>query len=90
MGAMYSWATPEYMLDHMSFPQIMMYYAYGMEHEENKSNILVGRIGVGLFGAKEQPKKERRVRGDGNQTPDRAAFREKYGNRIKRPEGGES
>lgn len=90
MGAMYSWATPEYMLDHMSFTQIMMYYDYGMEHEENKSNILVGRIGVGLFGAKEQPKKERRVRGDGNQTPDRAAFREKYGNRIKRPEGGES
>ncbi|MEK3718871.1 hypothetical protein [Paenibacillus sp. FSL R7-0333] len=79
------------MLNHMSFPQIMMYYDYGMEHEENISNILVGRIAVGLFGAQEPPKKEkRRVHGDGNQAPDRAAFYKQHGDRIKRPEGGES
>ncbi|MGE7614775.1 hypothetical protein [Paenibacillus sp. NPDC101420] len=80
MGAMYSWATPEYMLDHMSFPQIMMYYDYGMEHEENKSNILVGRIAIGLMGAKEPKKKK--VRDDGV-TPDKEAFYKQYGDKIK-------
>jgi len=81
---MFAWATPDYMLDRMTFDQIVMYYEYGMEHEENKSNILVGRIAVGLFGAKEKPKKPRTT----DQTPDRQAFHQTYGNRIKRPEGG--
>ncbi|MEK8132908.1 hypothetical protein WMW72_34005 [Paenibacillus filicis] len=72
------------MLDHMSFEQIMMYYEYGMEQEELKSNILVGRIAVGLFGAKE-PRKPQHSTED---KPDRSAFHKAYGDRIKRPEGG--
>ncbi|XID91034.1 hypothetical protein ACF3MZ_21280 [Paenibacillaceae bacterium WGS1546] len=78
---MYAWATPEYLLDHMSFDQIIMYYEYGIEQKEIESNILVGRLAVGLFGAKEKPK----VKDD---KPDRKAFHQAYGKKIKRPEGG--
>lgn len=80
---MYAWATPEYLLDHMSLEQIFMYYDYGVEYEENKANILVNRIAVGLFGAKEEPKKQQK---DYNDTPDKEAFYKQYGDRIKRPE----
>ncbi|QJD87903.1 hypothetical protein [Cohnella herbarum] len=80
---MYAWASPDYMLDHMSFEQIVMYYDYGLEQEEIKSNILVGRLAVGLFGAKEKPKAKVT-----EEKPDRKAFQNAYGNRIKRPEGG--
>lgn len=82
---MYAWATPEYILDHMTFEQIMMYYEYGMEHEENKAKILTNRIAVGLFGAKEKPKIKNRF----DESPDRKAFYKAYPNRIKRPEKGE-
>lgn len=86
MGSMYAWATPEYLLDHMSIEQIFMYYEYGIEHEENKATILTNRIAVGLFGAKEKPKIDPH-----DDRPDRKAFYKAYGNRIKRPEkGGES
>ncbi|MBS4191742.1 hypothetical protein KHA94_16250 [Bacillus sp. FJAT-49705] len=81
---MYAWATPEYMLKHMSIEQIFMYYDYGVEFEENKANILVNRIAVGFFGVKEEPKKQKR---DYNDTPDKTSFYERYGDKIKRPEG---
>lgn len=84
---MYAWATPEYMLDHMTFDQIIMYYEYGIELEENKATILTNRIAVGLFGAKEKPKVKRDF---DNEKPDKAAFYKAYGSRIKRPEGGET
>ncbi|MFJ5625449.1 hypothetical protein ACIQD3_22730 [Peribacillus loiseleuriae] len=84
MGSMFSWATREHLLDHMSLEQIFMYYDYGVEFEENKSNILVSRIAVGLFGA-EEPKKPKEK--DYDDTPDREAFYKQYGDRIKRPEG---
>jgi len=87
MGAMYAWATPDYLLDYMSFDQILLYYDYGLEHEENKSNILVSRMAVGLFGAKEKPDPRKRRRQVRDQTPDKKKFYEKYGDRIKRPEG---
>ena len=80
MGMMYSWATPEYLLDNMSIPQIMMYYEYGLEHEKNKATILTKQIAVGLFGA-EEPKKK-----DYNPTPDKEAFYKHYGDKIKRKE----
>lgn len=81
---MFAWATPEYMLDHMSLEQIFMYYDYGLEHEENKANILVSRIAVGFFGAEDtRPKKKEYV-----DTPDKEAFYKQYGDKIKRPEGG--
>lgn len=82
---MYAWATPDHLLDHMSLEQILLYYDYGLEHEEIKSNILVNRIAVGLFGVKEPPKKKKRNYDD---TPDKQAFYDRYGDQIKRPEGG--
>ncbi|WP_284037463.1 hypothetical protein [Neobacillus sp. 114] len=85
MGSMYAWATPEYLLDCMSLDAVLMYYDYGLEHEEIKSNILVSRIAVGLFGAKEPPKKKKK---DYAETPDKEAFYKHYGDRIKRPEKG--
>jgi hypothetical protein len=84
MGSMYAWATMDYLLKRMSIEQIFMYYDYGMEFEENKANILVNRIAVGFFGAKEPPKKVQR---DYNDTPDKEAFYKQYGDKIKRPEG---
>lgn len=83
---MYAWATPEYMLDYMTFEQIIMYYEYGLEQKEIESNILTNRLAVGLFGAKEKPKRLNRNYDD---KPDRQAFYRAYGNSIKRPEGSE-
>lgn len=83
VGSMYAWATPDYMLDFMSLDQIFMYYDYGLEHEENKANILVNRIAVGFFGV-EEPKKHQK---EYNETPDKEAFYKHYGDKIKRPEG---
>lgn len=81
---MYAWASPDFLLDHMSLETVLMYYDYGLEHEEIKSNILVNRIAVGLFGVKEEPKKQKKK--DYNDTPDKEAFYKRYGDRIKRPE----
>lgn len=65
-----------------------MYYDYGLDHEEHKANILVNRIAVGLFGAKDKkPKKAKLMR---DQTPDRESFHKAYGDKIKRPEGGKT
>lgn len=82
---MYAWATPDYMLQRMTFQQIFMYYEYGLEHEENKANILTNRIAVGLFGAKDKPKRLQRNLDD---KPDRAAFYKRHAKTIKQPEGG--
>ena len=87
MGSMYAWATPDYLLKRMSIEQIFMYYDHGVEFEKHKSNILVSRIAVGLFGVKEEPKKQVNNRYDDK--PDRAAFYKAYGDKIKRPEGSE-
>ncbi|MBU5214559.1 hypothetical protein [Heyndrickxia oleronia] len=89
MGSMYAWATPNYLLDHMSIDQILMYYDYGLEYEVNKANILVNRIGVGFFGVEEEPKKQKKE-SDYDDTPDREAFYKRYGDKIKRPEKGGS
>lgn len=80
MGTMYAWATPEYLLNHMSIEQILMYYEYGMEHEKNKATILTNQIAVGLFGAEENNQR------DYNPKPDRKAFYDRYGSKIKRVE----
>ena len=83
---MYAWASPDYLLDHLSFDTILMYHDYGVEWEEQKANILTGRLAVGLFGAKEKPKVKR---GGSSDRPDRAAFYKRHAKTIKRPEGGE-
>lgn len=83
VGSIFAWATPEYMLDYMSIDQIFMYYDYGLEQKEIESNILVGRIAVGLLGVKEEPKRQKK---DNEDTPDKEAFYKLYGDKIKRPE----
>ena len=80
---MFAWANPDYMLNHMTFEQILMYWEYGVDLEEKKAKILTSRVAVGLFGAKEKPKNRF------DDAPDRKAFYKAYSNRIKRPEGGE-
>ncbi len=80
MGSMYSWATPEYLLNNMSIEQIMMYYNYGLEFEKHKSIILINQLAIGLLGA-EEPKKKKK---DYNPNPDKEKFYEKYGDVIKR------
>lgn len=80
MGNMYAWATPEYLLDHMTIEQIFMYYRYGLDYEKNKATILTNQIAVGLFGA-EEPKQR-----DYNPEPDKKAFYDRYGDIIKRIE----
>lgn len=78
MGSMYAWATPDYLLDHMSIEQILMYYDYGLQHEKNKATILTNQIAIGLFGVEEEKKR------DYNPEPDKKAFYDKYGHVIKR------
>ena len=84
MGSLYAWATPEYLLYKMSLDAILMYYDYGMELKEYESNLLVERLAVGLFGAND-PAKERKMKKESNQGPDKKAFYDQYGNQIKRP-----
>jgi len=36
MGVLYAWATKEYLLERMTFGQIVMYYNYGMEFKYPK------------------------------------------------------
>ena len=36
MGVLYAWATKEYLLEHMTFGQIVMYYNDGMEFKYPK------------------------------------------------------
>lgn len=86
MGSMYAWATPEYLLNHMSLEQILMYYDYGVEFEEQRANVLTHRLAVGFGFVKETPKT--RVRDRYNDKPDKQKFYELYGDRIKRSEGG--
>lgn len=64
-----------------------MYYDYGIEFEEYKADVLVGRIAVGFFGVEDKPKPQVK---DNDPTPDRRAFYERYGDKIKRPKGGET
>ncbi len=80
MGSMYAWATPDYLLDHMSIEQILMYYNYGIDHEKNKATIFTNQIAIGLFGAEESKQK------DYNPKPDKKAFYDQYGHVIKRKE----
>lgn len=80
VGAMYAWASPDYLLDHMSVEQILMYYEYGMEHEKNNAVILTNQIAIGLFGAEEEEQR------DYNPNPDKKAFYKHYGDKIKRKE----
>ena len=64
----------------MTLEQLLMYYDYGLDFEQFKSEILIAKIGEVLSGKK--PKKKVLVDSD---KPDLKKFNEKYGDKIKKP-----
>lgn len=79
---MYSWASREYMLDHMTWLDVMMYYEEGIKFEETKAKILIATYANALNPDHET--KSKKVEDVEDQTPDRAAFHALYGSKIKR------
>ena len=61
-----------------------MYLDYGIEFEEIKAALLISKINDALGG-----KKQERKRGPANDKPDKKEFYKHYGDKIKRPEGGD-
>lgn len=89
---MYGW-TPDYMLDCLSFLEILMYYENGIKFEETKAVILVGTLGKAMNGGNneiETPTVPKAGKGKPiyrelpDQTPDRAALYAQFGDKIKR------
>lgn len=85
MGAMYAWATPDYLLDHMSIEQVFYFYDQGIkcrrEAADEQAIIILNRTAEMLTGKKQQSKK-----GPGSDKPDKAAFYKHYADQIERPE----
>ena len=81
---MYAWARPDYLLDYMSIEELYMYLDYGLEFEEVKAALLISKINEALGG-----KKVTRKKGPDSDKPDKEKFYKYYGDKIKRPEGGE-
>ena len=85
MGQMYAWATPKYLLDHMSIEEVFYYYDNGIEFEELKARLLINKLGEAMEDPKK--KKEKSPRPD---KPDKEAFYKRHGDKIERPgKGGE-
>ncbi len=61
-----------------------MYLDYGLEFEEIKAALLIQKINEALGG-----KKVTRKKGPDSDKPDKEKFYKYYGDKIKRPEGGE-
>lgn len=59
MGLMYAWATPGYILDTMSFEQLILFYNKGWEARKTESSIHWGILGQALQGG---DKKEQEIR----------------------------
>lgn len=59
MGLMYAWATPDYILDYMSFEQLILFYNKGWEARKTESSIHWGILGQALQGG---DKKEQEIR----------------------------
>jgi hypothetical protein len=47
---MYAWATPDYILNHMSLEQVMLYYSKGWNSKKRGAVILWGVLGQALQG----------------------------------------
>lgn len=73
LGAMYAWATPEYLLDYLSIDEVFFYYDKGLLFEQFKSRLLVNEISEALQDPKD--KKPPRNKSD---KPDKKAFYKKY------------
>ena len=80
MGRMYAWATPEYLLDHMTFAQILLYYKYGPELEKENANLLKYKFSWLMAGKPEPPEPKEKDSGTGYQAPDRKALQKAYPN----------
>ncbi|WP_292461629.1 hypothetical protein [Methanolobus sp.] len=78
MGIMYSWATPEHLLDRMSMNQVMLYYEKGIKSIELQAKIFWSVLGEALGG------QEKASEAGNSDRPDLNKFYELYGNRIKR------
>ena len=48
MSMLYSWATPEYMLDRMSLDQIVYYYNIGWVSKKTEATVYWGILGEAL------------------------------------------
>ena len=83
---MYAWARPDYLLDHMSIDELYMYLDYGLEFEEYRASLIIGKLAEAMG----DKKPTRRKRGPESDGPDTAEFYKHYGDKIKRPEGGET
>lgn len=53
---MYSWATPEKLLDEMSLEQIILYYRYGWEAQKTQAQLYWGVLGQALSGDEKKTK----------------------------------
>lgn len=82
---MYGWATPDYLLNHMSLTEILEYYENGIKFEESKAQILVGTLAKEMGNGSDDPKKpaKRIYREEPEQSPDREALYEQFGDVIK-------
>lgn len=82
---MYAWARPDYLLDYMSIDELYMYLDYGLEFEEYRAALIINKLNESMGG-----KQTTRKKGPQSDKPDLAEFHKHYGDKIKRPEGGEA
>jgi len=85
MGRLYAWATPDYLLDYMALDEIFDYYAYGINFEEKRANLLIEQVGKALEGTGKQKSSTT----SSSQKPDKQKFYELYGDQIERTPKGE-
>jgi len=77
---MFAWATPEYLLDHMSIEEVFYYYDQGVQCEDWRAALYAKWIGK-LFEDKKQAKPPR---GKNPDKPDKKEFYRHYGDQIER------
>lgn len=67
MGLMYSWASPDYLFDKMTLPQVLLFFDRGREAEEKKTlnNAVTfwGVLGQALQGEDTENIKEKAIQG---------------------------
>ena len=77
--AIYGYSLP-YILDNLTLEQVVMLYDYGIEFEELKAGILIGKLSELLVGKKSKSK----VKDQSDDKPDKAEFYRRYGKNIKK------
>ena len=77
--ALYGYELP-YILDHLTLEQVVMLYDYGIEFEELKAGILIGKLSELLIGKKSKSKGKDHP----DDKPDKAEFYRRYGKNIKK------